>query len=126
MGRARAFRRYGLCSRSGVQESYPLPNSKTYGEFHNVNLSDEEYQRLKEKLKSHTNTMIEKLSRYMQSSGKTYQDHYATLLHWYEKDEEELRKKTNDRSRAPTIEEYMIDNMLCQPVCNDEDLTTSR
>lgn len=37
--------------------------------------------------------MIEKLSRYMQSSGKTYQDHYATLLHWYEKDEEELRKK---------------------------------
>ena len=76
------------------------------------NLSDEEYQRLKEKLKSHTNTMIEKLSRYMQSSGKTYQDHYATLLHWYEKDEEELRKKTNDRSKAPTIEEYMIGDHL--------------
>lgn len=92
--------------------SPPPPNSKTYGEFHNVNLSDEEYQRLKEKLKSHTNTMIEKLSRYMQSSGKTYQDHYATLLHWYEKDEEELRKKTNDRSKAPTIEEYMIGDHL--------------
>ena len=96
----------------GEEESPPPPNSKTYGEFQNVNLSDEEYQRLKEKLKSHTNTMVEKLSRYMQSSGKTYQDHYATLLHWYEKDEEELRKKTNDRSKAPTIEEYMIGDHL--------------
>ena len=59
-------------------------------------------QRLKEKLKSHTNTMIEKLSRYMQSSGKTYQDHYATLLHWYEKDEEELRNKLSDKNTVTT------------------------
>ena len=79
--------------RGGEEESPPLPNSKTYGEFQNVNLSDEEYQRLREKLKSHTNTMVEKLSRYMQSSGKTYQDHYATLLHWYEQDKEKLRQK---------------------------------
>ena len=42
----------------------------------------------------------------MKSSGKTYQDHYATLLHLYEKDKEELQKK-NDRSRVPTIEKYM-------------------
>lgn len=82
----------------GEEENPPPPNSKTYREFQNANLSDEEYQRLKEKLKSHTNTMIEKLSRYMQSSGKTYQDHYATLLHWYEKDEEELRKKLSDKN----------------------------
>ena len=77
----------------GEEESPPPPNSKTYGEFQNVNLSDEEYQRLREKLKSHTNTMVEKLSRYMQSSGKTYQDHYATLLHWYEQDKEKLTQK---------------------------------
>ncbi len=57
------------------------------GIFQNVNLSDERYKRLKEKLKSYTNTMIEKLSRYMKSSGKTYQDHYVILLHWYKKDE---------------------------------------
>ena len=96
----------------GEEENPPPPNSKTYGEFQNVNLSDEEYQRLKEKLKSHTNMMVEKLSRYMQSSGKTYQDHYATLLHWYEKDEEELRKKLSDKNRIPTIEEYMIGDHL--------------
>ena len=102
----------GSIDKGREEENPPPPNSKTYGKFQNVNLSDEEYQRLKEKLKSHTNTMVEKLSRYMQSSGKTYQDHYATFLHWYEKDEEELRKKTNDRSKAPTIEEYIIGDHL--------------
>lgn len=37
--------------------------------------------------------MVDKLSRYIKNSGKTYKDHYATLLQWYEKDEEELRKR---------------------------------
>lgn len=54
----------------------------------------------------------EKLSTYMQSSGKTYQDRYATFLHWYEKDEEELRNKLSDKNRIPTIEEYMIGDHL--------------
>ena len=62
----------GSIDKGREEENPPPPNSKTYGKFQNVNLSDEEYQRLKEKLKSHTNTMVEKLSRYMQSSGKTY------------------------------------------------------
>ena len=44
-------------------------------------------------MQTHTDTMIEKLSRYMKSSRKTYQDHYVTLLHWYEKDKEELQKE---------------------------------
>ena len=47
----------------------------------------------------------------MKSSRKTYQDYNAILLHWYEKDKEEL-EKTNDRSRIPTVEEYMIGDTL--------------
>ena len=39
--------------------------------------------------------MMEKLSRDMKNSGKTDQDHYATLLHGYEKDKEEY--KENER-----------------------------
>ncbi|ETJ41738.1 Phage replisome organizer, partial [human gut metagenome] len=39
-----------------------------YGEFKNVRLSKEEYKNLKEKLNSHTEIMINKLSRYMESS----------------------------------------------------------
>ena len=37
--------------------------------------------------------MINKLSRYMKSSGKTYQNHYATILNWYDKDKDKLRQK---------------------------------
>ena len=87
------------------QEESPLPpNSKTYEEFQDVNLSDEEYHRLKEKLKSHTNTMIEKLSRYIKSTGKTYQDHYVTILNWYEQDKDKLSQKKN--GKIPTFEDY--------------------
>ena len=32
-----------------------------------------------------------KTVKYMKSSGKTDQDHYATLLHGYEKDKEEFK-----------------------------------
>ncbi|MDU5100686.1 MAG: replisome organizer, partial [Peptoniphilus grossensis] len=64
-----------------------------YGEFKNVRLSKEEYKNLKEKLNSHTEIMINKLSRYMESSGKTYQNHYVTILKWYEEDKEKLTQK---------------------------------
>lgn len=64
-----------------------------YGEYKNVRLSQEEYKSLKEKLNSHAEIMINKLSRYMESSGKTYQNHYATILNWYDKDKDKLRQK---------------------------------
>ena len=35
--------------------------------------------------------MIEKLSRYIKSSGKYYKDHYVTILNWYEEDKDKLR-----------------------------------
>ena len=68
-----------------------------YGEYKNVRLSQEEYKNLKEKLNSHTEIMINKLSRYMKSSGKTYQNHYATILKWYEEDKEKLRHQGGNK-----------------------------
>ncbi|HGC7194867.1 TPA: phage replisome organizer N-terminal domain-containing protein [Streptococcus agalactiae] len=64
-----------------------------YGEFKNVRLSKEEYKNLKEKLNSHAEIMINKLSRYIKSSGKYYKDHYVTILNWYEEDKDKLRQK---------------------------------
>ena len=64
-----------------------------YGKYQNVRLTEEEYHKLKDKLQSHTDTMIEKLSRYIKSSGKNYQDHYVTILNWYEEDKDKLRQK---------------------------------
>lgn len=87
---------------SGVEEK----NASTpilYGQFNNVKLSDEEYKNLEEQLENHTKIMIDKLSRYMKSSGKSYDNHYATLLHWYEEDKDKL---TQNRSNKNQIYNY--------------------
>ena len=76
----------------GEKENQSAPVS-FYGEFKNVRLSKEEYKNLKEKLNSHTEIMINKLSRYMESRGKTYQNHYVTILNWYEEDKDKLTQK---------------------------------
>ena len=75
-----------------------------YGEYKNIRLTDEEYRKLKDKLQGHTDMMIEKLSRYIKSTGKTYQDHYVTILNWYKQDKDKLsQKKTR---KIPTLEDY--------------------
>ena len=65
--------------KEGERKKQSLPPT-LYGEYKNIRLTDEEYQRLTDKLQGHTDTMIEKLSRYIKSSGKIYQDHYVTIL----------------------------------------------
>ena len=64
-------------------------NNNIYGEFKNVKLTDEEYQKLKEK---DLLPYIEKLSSYIASKGKRYKSHYATILNWSRKE----IKKDND------------------------------
>ena len=66
-----------------------------YGEYKNIRLTDEEYQNLKDRLQGHTEIMIEKLSRYIKSKGTDYQDHYVTILNWYEQDKEKLTQINN-------------------------------
>ena len=68
-----------------------------YGKYQNVRLTKEEYHKLKDKLQSHTDIMIEKLSRYIKSSGKEYKDHYVTILNWYEQDKDKLRQKGGNK-----------------------------
>ena len=76
-----------------------------YGEYKNIRLTEEEYRKLKEKLQGHTDMMIEKLSRYIKSTEKTYQDHYVTILNWYEQDKDKLSQKKT--CKIPTIESYV-------------------
>lgn len=75
-----------------------------YGEYKNIRLTDEEYRKLKDKLQGHTDMMIEKLLRYIKSTGKTYQDHYVTILNWYEQDKDKLSQKKI--GKIPTLEDY--------------------
>ena len=56
-----------------------------YGEFNNVKLTNDEYEKLKANLPNYQD-YIEKLSLYIASKGKRYKSHYATILNWARKD----------------------------------------
>lgn len=72
-------------------------DKKKYGELHNVELTDEEYQKLIEKHgKPNTHKYIDRLSLYIASAGKKYKSHYATILAWMRKDG--LNGETSDAS----------------------------
>ena len=59
--------------------------SKAYGKFQNVFLSDGDITVLQRTVPSYIE-YIERLSAYMQSTGKSYADHAATIRCWYDRD----------------------------------------
>ena len=62
---------------------------KKYGSFENVLLTDEEYQKLKDRFSDYENK-IENLSNYIASKGDKYKSHYATILNWSRKENDNL------------------------------------
>ena len=72
-----------------------------YGEFENVKLSHDEYSKLVSKYsEKKTNDYIERLSTYIEQKGKRYKSHYATILTWIRKDED--NKKSNTDIESPS------------------------
>lgn len=57
-----------------------------HGQFENVFLSDFEVADLRAKYPNHYEAKIERLSRVIESKGKNYADHYATLIDWLMQD----------------------------------------
>lgn len=62
---------------------------RKYGSFENVELTDEEYQKLKDRF-SNYEEKIENLSSYIASKGAKYKSHYATILNWARKENNNL------------------------------------
>ena len=58
-----------------------------HGFFANVLLTDDELQKLAAEIPNY-DKYIEKLSHYIESNGKKYKSHYATILMWHRKDRE--------------------------------------
>jgi hypothetical protein len=76
---------------------------KTYGEFQNVLLTDEEYQKLKDRLGADVSRYIEDLSRYLeQHKRKHYDSHYATILAWQRREKEKHGTNRNPRDLPKT------------------------
>lgn len=60
-----------------------------FGEYRNVMLTDTDLKRLKERFPTDYEKRIERLSEYMESSGKTYRNHYLTICQWARRDAEQ-------------------------------------
>lgn len=70
----------------------PSPKSK-YGCFNNVLLSDDEIEKLKEKVTDYID-YIERMSEYIESTGKKYKSHYAAILSWKRREKNQTSKQT--------------------------------
>ena len=90
-----------------------LPIKDIYGEFKNVLLSDAELQKLQDKF-GHEKAIekIEKLSEYMESKGKKYNSHYATILSWVRKDTQKQETQTGPIYRTPEETAKLIEENL--------------
>jgi hypothetical protein len=79
----------------------PTISKHKHGSQKNVLLTDEELQKLKEKF-TNFEDLIENLSMYMGSTGKSYSSHYLTILNWN-------RKETgNGKDSKPTEKNQYI------------------
>ena len=70
----------------------------TFGEYQNVFLTKKEYQQLKTDF-SGLDDLIDQLSAYIQSTGKKYANHAATLRIW-------AKRQKPDRNSTPGIPDY--------------------
>lgn len=77
---------------------------KTFGAFQNVFLSNKELSNLKTILSHQLENYIQRLSSYLKSTGRTYEDHEATILSWFYKDQGQQTR--SEKSNIPSLEEY--------------------
>lgn len=64
---------------------------QAHGEFQNVMLTNEEFDKLKDRFGEDSESYIGRLSNYIESTGKRYKSHYATILSWACKDNQSNR-----------------------------------
>ena len=76
------------------------PRKHKYGEYKNVLLTDDEFEKLKAEYADYLDR-IERLSSYIASTGKTYKSHYATIRNWARADAEKGRDNGAKQGSSP-------------------------
>lgn len=74
-------------SNKKVEEGRENPTRRRYGQYQNVFLTDEELRTVQEEF-SDWESRIERLSDYIETSGKKYKSHLAVIRSWARKDKE--------------------------------------
>ena len=88
-------------NKSNLKDSHLIRTTDahlTFGEYQNVFLTAKEYRRLKADF-SGLDDLIEQFSAYIQSTGKKYTDHAATLRIW-------AKRQKSEQKQAPGIPDY--------------------
>ena len=70
------------------------PTRQSYGSYGNVFLTDAEYQKLSADI-PYLDNLIEQLSAYMESTGKKYKSHAATLRVWAARDRNQQKPRSS-------------------------------
>lgn len=87
----------------------------TYGCYGNVKLSDTDLSKLKAEFPADWQELIDRLSTYMDSSGKSYKNHLATIRNWARRDAERgmtPKAQVQAQSTAPARPEMSIDDIM--------------
>ena len=71
-------------NQNNMSRARPAPTA--YGRYKNVFLTDAEYAELLSDFPDRLDKLISDLSSYMKSTGKSYQNHAATIRRWAEND----------------------------------------
>lgn len=91
---------YSEVKLSEVKLSSIKEQKQIFGEFKNVKLSQEEYDKLVVAFgDKNTNVLIEELSGYIASKRKNYASHYATLLNWGRRKIQDYKQKSQTKTR---------------------------
>ena len=88
-------------NKSNLKDSHLIRTTDaylTFGEYQNVFLTEKEYKRLKADFAG-LDGLIEQLSAYVQSTGRKYADHAATLRIW-------AKRQKSEQKQAPGIPDY--------------------
>ena len=63
------------------------------GYYENVRLTEEQVEQLKKDFPKQWDTTLERLSSYIQETGKTYKDHFSVLCRWCKEDGLKAKEK---------------------------------
>ena len=76
-----------------------------YGAYNNVLLSDIDIEKLQSEFPVDYQERIERLSEYMESTGKSYKNHLATIRSWARKNAD---KKINPSTMKTSLQQRVL------------------
>ena len=86
----------------------------TYGRYANVKLTDVDLSKLKTEFPADWQERIDRLSTYMDSTGKSYKNHLATIRNWARRDAERAASSTKPPAPEPGRREMTPEDVMAK------------